>query len=305
LASHPQLLVPDAELERLLAAGLDGLRLNLPLRTRSKILKSRVCEVLGYPVPASFKRTRPRFPGQDFDVYVQKSLNLQIWNQEIVGTRRYVLVRLDEQDVVTAVRVVRGSDLAAFDKTGTLTIKYQAKSIHPVTSSVLVSPEDTEHLRRLMETPSCSHLFPIDTLFQQLVTLVGRSFRNPGLDQERGRGALLHAMVEEAIGEEQFTDTGQFPDVPSQMLELKLQTSPTIDLGLVSPDSSSPVGGRCEAFHRDVRYAVFYASVDRDAVSLRHVVVTTGAQFFSFFRRFEGQVVNRKIQIPIPAKLFR
>ena len=71
----------DLELSFLLKDGLVGLSTEgLPNRTRSKVVKSAVCESLGYAVPKSFKKTKPRFPGQNFDTYVQKSLNLQIWN---------------------------------------------------------------------------------------------------------------------------------------------------------------------------------------------------------------------------------
>jgi hypothetical protein len=78
-----QLFMPTAELERVLRRELTGLNLDYPLRTRSKVLKSRICEILGYPIPKAFRKTQPRFLGQDFDTYVQKSNNLQIWNEEI------------------------------------------------------------------------------------------------------------------------------------------------------------------------------------------------------------------------------
>src|SRR5579862_3258197 len=78
-----KLWIPSQQLEQLLDAGLRGDSLRgLPLRTRSKVVKARVCNVLGYPVPKSFKRTQPRFVGQMFDTYVQKSNNLQVWNEE-------------------------------------------------------------------------------------------------------------------------------------------------------------------------------------------------------------------------------
>jgi hypothetical protein len=73
LHDSPDFFLAGGDLEAILRAGLVGLDLNYPLRTRSKVLKSKICEVLGYPVPASFKKSKPRFPGQDFDTYVQKS----------------------------------------------------------------------------------------------------------------------------------------------------------------------------------------------------------------------------------------
>ena len=98
----PGLWIPTPELERLLDEGMRGFSLaGLPLRTRSKAAKQRVCELLGYPVPAAFRKSQPRFIGQFFDTYVQKSNNLQVWNEELSPTRRDVLVRLSQNDVVT------------------------------------------------------------------------------------------------------------------------------------------------------------------------------------------------------------
>src|SRR5262245_44642947 len=75
----PRLWIPARELETLLNRGLQGINLTkLPLRTRSKVVKTAVCKALGYPVPHSFAKTKPRFPGQMFDTYTQKSNNLQV-----------------------------------------------------------------------------------------------------------------------------------------------------------------------------------------------------------------------------------
>src|SRR5205807_8410871 len=112
LQQRLDLFLNDEELERTLNRGLHGLVLDQPLRTRSKVVKSRVCEALGYPIPKSFKKSQPRFPGQNFDTYVQKSNNLQIWNEEVSPSRRYVLIRVDENDKVTKIRVVTGQIIA-------------------------------------------------------------------------------------------------------------------------------------------------------------------------------------------------
>src|SRR5690606_22485596 len=88
----PQFWIPAPELQALLDEGLRGLSVDgLPNRTRSKVVKQAICEVLGYAVPSSFKRTRPRFPGQMFDTYTQKNRNLQVWNEGLAGSRRYVV----------------------------------------------------------------------------------------------------------------------------------------------------------------------------------------------------------------------
>ena len=67
----PELWIPTSELEEILNLALKGVSLaGLPLRTRSKVVKGYVCQALGYPVPSSFRKTQPRFPGQFFDIFI-------------------------------------------------------------------------------------------------------------------------------------------------------------------------------------------------------------------------------------------
>ena len=218
LKPSDRLYLADATLERILNDSLRGLNLNYPIRTRSKVLKTAVCEALGYPVPEAFRKSHPRFPGQNFDTYTQKSDNLQIWNEEISPSRRYVLIRVNENSVVTKVRVVSGETIAAYDTTGTLTQKYQAKNRKPINESRLAVQVDTGHvLEWLRKSPA--HIrrgfVPIDRLFEMLVKLTGTAISNPGVDQERNRGAALHRAVCKCLGKRGYSDCGQFPDMPT------------------------------------------------------------------------------------------
>lgn len=315
LTDRPDLILTPQQLDAVLNVKLVGMNLNFPLRTRSKIVKEAVCRALGYPVPSSFRKTRPRFPGQNFDTYVQKANNLQIWNEELTPKRRYALIRVNDGQKVTKVRVVTGDILAPFDTTGTLTHKYQASSQTPVTSSALVSESDTERLQSLIKNPRPAsggkvppyaqrHFLSIAAIYDRLKKLEGHRFPNPGSDQERNRGTILHEIVQRSLGGIDFTDTGQIPDVPEQLLEIKLQTSPTIDLGLVCPDSEEQMPDYGYVCHCDLRYAVFYAHLHGHDLVVDNVVVSTGKDFFTFFRKFEGLEINRKIQMHLPAGFF-
>ena len=318
----PVLWVPTPELEAILDEKLRGISLaGLALRTRSKLVKESVCRALGYPVPSSFKKTQPRFVGQMFDTYAQKSNNLQVWNEELSPTRRYVILRVDEVDQIARVKVVNGEELAQLDTTGTLTQKYQARLIPGEASFELVSPTDTDalmpHTRagaNLAQTvspidhPAHGLILPIGEVFERLRGAVGRSFPDAGWDQERNRGAALHRIVCELLGYADYRDDGRFPDVRNQLLEVKLQTSPTIDLGLVRPSSEEPLDvpqvAGTQIRHCDVRYALFYAQTDGAKVTLTHLYLTTGASFFSRFPQFGGKVLNKKLQIPLPSDFF-
>jgi hypothetical protein len=318
----PDVWIPTPELQALLDTGLRGLSLaGLPLRTRSKVVKTRVCEVLGYPVPTSFKKTQPRFPGQLFDTYSQKSNNLQVWNEELSPTRRYVIIRVSDADEVVRVKVVTGDTLALLDTTGTLTSKYQARCICHAQTTELIAVQDTDRLLpfvtpdvdlRKIATPvlhpAANQILPIGSVFARLAPLVGTRFADVGADQERNRGAALHRLVCTALGYPSYQDDGQFPDVRHQLLEVKLQTSPTIDLGLVTPESTEPldvpmIAGQ-QIRHCDVRYGIFYGTVAAGMVELTHFFLTTGTTFFTRFPQFQGKVLNAKLQIPLPSNFF-
>jgi hypothetical protein len=110
------------------------------------------------------------------------------------------------------------------------------------------------------------------------------------------------------LGYSSYADDGRFPDVRQQLLEVKLQTSPTIDLGLVTPDSTAPLDiptiNNIQVRHCDVRYALFYAEIDRGQVAITNVYLTSGENFFSRFPKFGGKVLNKKLQIPLPSDFF-
>ena len=208
---------------------------DLPLRTRSKVVKEQVCRALGYPIPRSFRRTQPRFPGQLFDTYVQKSNNLQIWNEEISASRRYVIVRVDAQDVIANVRVVSGDSLRLLDTTGTLTQKYQARLVTGESATELIVSGDTELLEPFVMPsldlsrasspsmhPQSGQLLPIAEVFTRLIPLVGVTFADSGYDQDRNRGAELHRLVCQYLGYRYYHDDGRYPDVRHQLLEVEV-----------------------------------------------------------------------------------
>jgi hypothetical protein len=199
--------------------------------------------------------------------------------------------------MVTGVRVVTGEVIAQLDRTGTLTHKYKARSRAPVSGSCLVSLADTEFVQREMRGKPSSFapdFLRIRDLYDTLAGLVGTTVVNPGSDQERHRGWALHQAVCARLGKPSACESGQFPDIPDQLLEVKLQTAPTIDLGLVCPDSTKTIADSPKFRHCDVRYAVFYGAITGRSVRLDHLVMTSGADFFTFFRRFEGRVRNAR-----------
>jgi len=313
------LFYTPTELEALLRKELVGRNdlHGLPIRTRSKVAKTLVCEALGYTAPTTFAKVNPRLRHINVDVYSQQSSNLQIWNQEVDAARRYIILILKD-DTIADIRVIAGADLAQFDTTGTLTSKFQANRIHDYAGSVLVSLRDTTGMIKQfapspeipkavspVEPPSPGKVLDIITVFDRLSTLIDRTFDDPGQVQERNRGSVVHREACAALGLSHYADHGQFPDILSQLLEIKLQLARTIDLGLELPSSDSPLASANGVVAvSDVRYAIFYGDRSDGEFTLTALVVVTGQDFFNEFRQFAGKVSNSKLQLRLPAEWF-
>jgi len=265
--------ISNKELEKKLNKDLTGLTLaGLPIRTRSKVVKSEICRSLGYNVPASFRKTQPRFPAQNFDTYIQKSLNLQIWNEEIDLHRRYVIIGVNAEDIIYRIRVIEGNELIKYDTTGKQTSKFQAR-MPSFSDSVLFSDKDTDNVLEWCEfnidqlpeptdKPISGMLMPIAEIYDKLNRMVDKDIDRIDAVQERNRGAELHKAICIALGYLSYKDDGQYPDIPNQLIEVKLQTSPTIDLGAHNPNGENTViTSKGKRFtEKDVRYVIFGAA---------------------------------------------
>jgi len=315
------LWIPTPTLEKILNEKLGDISLaGLPNRTRSKKVKELVCEALGYPVPSSFRKTQPRFPCQNFDVYNQKSDNLQIWNEATDATRRYVIVKIANDDVIQTVKIVSGDILAKLDTTGTLTQKFQAVIDGVHQKSALISNNDTNALLPHVATgllpldnispnavPTGGLILSIQTIFKKLALMVGKTIPDHGSTQDRKRGDNLHRLVCQSLGYRFYEDDGQFPDIRHQLLEVKMQTAPTIDLGKILPTDTARLPFLPDSLPLrfcDVRYAIFYGGINNNDITITNFYLVSGVDFFTRFRQFQGNVKNSKIQIHLPADFF-
>ncbi|WP_408095582.1 restriction endonuclease [Peredibacter sp. HCB2-198] len=324
LSLHVPLEVEDhsysnEELRYLLLEALVGISTaGMANKTRSKFVKQEVCKALGYEVPKTFKRTKPRFLSQNFDLIVQQRNNLQIWNEEVLPNRRYVFVLVNDEGHVYEIKILIGEELKVLDKTGTLTHKYQARLNELVGCPDIFSKSDSERLQpflsatnpkkfstRPSESPLTGEILSTAEIVKRLKSVINKEFINDGPNQDRVRGTIIHREVCRLLGYE-FSDNGQFPDVLSQLLEVKLQTSPTIDLGLVLPTDETTLLKLegTEIRNCDVRYIVFEAEVTEKGFLVKNFAIGTGADFFTRFRQFGGKVKNSKIQIPLPKSFF-
>ena len=92
----------------------------------------------------------------------------------------------------------------------------------------------------------------------------------------------------------------------NQLIEIKLQTSPTIDLGLHSPEDAADVVVASGATFKseDIRYVVFEGEVNHDKILLKYFYLVNGKDFTEAFPLFKGKGTNAKLQLPLPNNFF-
>ncbi len=147
--------------------------------------------------------------------------------------------------------------------------------------------------------PCIENLLSISALYKKLQTLVGQTFENPGADQERNRGVILQKAVCRTLGYKKYEDNGQFPDIVNQLLELKLQSSPTIDLGLIAPSSEEFCDFTLSGMkirHCDIRYAIFDADISNSFITIKGLYLSTGKDFLIIFCNLEEMSLIKKFK---------
>ena len=250
---------------------------------------------------------------------------------------RYLLVFHNPEGFILKTTLVNGNTLAEWDTTGTQTIKWQATARrsyrNEISSQIVVSPVETLHskistymqqpLERksrfiiqesqnpesplIKQPPTPASFLTHNEIAQALRTLVGTEFANLGTGQERNMGQTLEKEIIKALGYQSYqqTDTGDYPDLLHQLIEVKFQFRDTIDLGKHLPTDPLPIKAswnKWEITPREIRYVVALMEQDiHGNFIVDSIVITSGEKFNEYFSISEG--TNFKIQIPVPLSL--
>lgn len=264
------------------------------------------------------------------------------WNEEGPRYRfsdcRYLIIHCTMEGHITHLSLKHGYELRPWDRTGTQTIKWQANALRSyrerirgrvVVSSVeplfehpdfplptLSLDERRAHIAeqdRLIGAPLVKMppdktlLFTSAEIGSLMEEVINTEFPDLGPGQERLVGQFLEKRIVEALGYQQFyfTDTGGYPDLLHQLVEVKFQYSGTIDLGRNLPTEPVQIEGLWNIWgltNREIRYVV--CLVERSEAQnfqVESVVVCTGVDFNEYFSVCEG--TNFKVQLVIPASV--
>ncbi|WP_428033241.1 hypothetical protein [Amphritea sp.] len=239
------------------------------------------------------------------DTYIAtsgRSYNLQVWNRnpssESVqveytsgetlqsGEVRFVLVKVSPlTSLITAVAVLTPDYVVnKFGVFGKPTVKHQLIISSSARRSVLANPENiffyddpvsvgcSSNISNLSkysihDKPTKDSLLPLSTIKDIIQDqIIGLTIESAAT---KSRGQMLEGIFAKALGynvQDGELLAGGYPDIRNQALEVKIQDSATVDLGMYSPEFEVAVPG-CDGFTtRNMRYFIALTNSDTNLV---------------------------------------
>ena len=281
----------------------------------------------------------PRILRELIDTYVVTSgdnYNLQVWNRipnsnsilvqyssgEVIRCSdiRIVMIKVTDNKIQSIIITTPSFIEQKFGVFGKPTIKHQLmisdKKRSDIVSSenhILSEKDNTKLSYRLtdnyqgpdrstglLQEPKEEYLS-----IKSLTQIVASKLVGIKLDtaDTKTRGQRLERITMELLGysdEEMEVLQGQYPDVPDQLLEVKLQDSPTVDLGMHTPEVAEPLSEYSDITSQDIRYLI--ALANKSTGIIEGVVLMPGAKLGDYFT-FVSET-SFKCQRSIPMDFF-
>jgi hypothetical protein len=281
----------------------------------------------------------PKILLEFIDTYIVtggSSYNLQVWNRmpdsnSLLVTLasneslkcsdvRFVFIKIDvEQKIISSVIILTPNYIVEnFGKFGKPTIKHQSLISRKIRNTILESESkiktypDSKKASYLItddfnapETnmvtePNIRSLFSIALLRTRVAEkLIGYQLEDAST---KNRGQALEKKVLELLGYDTALSPflyGGFPDIPNQLLEVKVQDSPTIDLGRYSPEKEELIVESLNLTTFDVRYLVAFTN---SSGVIEGIVIAPGERLGDLFSYVSSE--SYKCQRTIPISFF-
>lgn len=278
----------------------------------------------------------PKITREFVDTYIITSgttYNLQVWNRIPASNTllikledsnlkcndvRFVFVRIDvENSIVDSIVILTPEYIESnFGKFGKPTIKYQLlissktrKEIYEREDKILFYP-DSKKLsyllkhdfeppkKNMVSDPSVREIFSLQLIKERVAgELIGEKLDS---SSTKNRGQALERKVLDLLGypiEEKEQLYGAFPDIRNQLLEVKVQDSPTVDLGKFSPEFEEVVIERLNITTYDVRYLIALTNPDTEIIE--GIILLSGKKLGEVFSYVSDKSYKCQRSIPI------
>ena len=288
----------------------------------------------------------PKLFAQLVDTYLVTSgdsYNLQVWNRspnsptalalynsgEIISAQdiRYVMAKISlEENIIESIVILTSQYIVnKFGAFGKPTIKSQllisSKERENIVKSAskILFYDDSDNFKKNLSSsiklmkgkstdePSKETLLPLNYIKENVASkLIGVSLET---SDTKNRGQSLERKVISLLGyNEDSKLVGGYPDVPNQLLEVKVQDTQTVDLGKYTPQFEEIVNDKLKLTTYDVRYLIALTNPKTNVIE--GVVLSNGESLgrkftyvsdtsykcqrsipMSFFEKYKGQCV--------------
>lgn len=282
----------------------------------------------------------PKITREFIDTYIVtsgSSYNLQVWNRNpAVDTLlisyesgenlkctdvKFVFVKINMDDnTISSILILTPAYIESkFGKFGKPTIKQQllisSKTRKNIINSkdkivfyqdskklsISVCDDYAKPIADMTEEPKVGDLFSINLLKERVAEkLIG--FKLPAA-ATKNRGQALEKKVLELLGydvKDSDLLCGDFPDIRNQLLEVKVQDSPTVDLGKFSPETEELVSKDAKFTTFDVRYLI--ALTNPKTEEIEGIILSPGEKLGELFSYVSAE--SYKCQRSIPMSFF-
>lgn len=280
----------------------------------------------------------PRILTELIDTYVVTSgntYNLQVWNRipnsdaplirydngDYISAKdvRFVLIKVDmDNELIESVVIMTPQYIEdTFGPFGKPTIKQQLlvsnklrQQIIDSNSHIYLTPDTATirpHLTEKFIAPKClssdmpisGEILSIDTIYERVAKkLIGKQLEST---DTKTRGQLLEKEVIKLLNyHDNIKLVGGYPDVPNQLLEVKVQDTQTIDLGKYSPQFTEIINDSLSLSTKDVRYLIALTNPDTKVID--GVILSSGERLGDIFTYVSDQ--SFKCQRSIPMTFF-
>ena len=231
---------------------------------------------------------------------------------------RFLFVKIEpKQEIISSIIVATPEYIVKrFGVFGVPTIKYQMIISDTKRNEIIRRPDscfykgDTAQMslhttnvvsnqnNHISDKPISGQIMSLESIKEKVVdSLVGTRLtisdtKTTGQFLERVVANLLVYNTEDAL-------VGGYPDIPNQLLEIKVQDSPTVDLGKYSPSCPITINESMGISTEDIRYLIALTNTDG---MIEGVILSAGASLNDTFTFVSD--TNFKCQRSIPMSFF-
>lgn len=286
------------------------------------------------------KKGIPKILREFIDTYIVTGgdyYNLQVWNRfptsdsvlvdyidsEGLAAKdiRFIFVKVDKnKNKISSVIILSPEYIEdKFGSFGKPTIKHQLIISNKFRNNLLNSPQailyfdDTQNLKKIRSNkytppqrnfndfPESGEIYGNKIIFEKVARKI-IDLKIP-VSETKNRGQFFETLCLKLLGYEYRENDlleGGYPDIRHQLLEIKIQDSPTVDLGKYSPEFDQIIMPQFSITTKDIRYLI--ALTDSVDLRIKAVVLCPGEKLGSYFTYISDK--SFKCQRSIPMTFF-